>query len=358
MRLVLSRLVEDWGYEAVVVDDGLAAIDCLSRPNGPGLALLDWEMPGLNGPEICRRIHARQPGEPRYLILLTAREGQDHVVHGLEAGADDYVTKPFNHAELRARVDVGQRVLQLQCEVAAANAILEAERRVIEDIFLSMREQRQFDKRHVRDLQVPVERTSGDVFFSAFREDGAQHVLLGDFTGHGLSAAIGGPMVSDVFYTMTRKGFVAEAIVAEINSRLLEKLPTGLFLAAVMLSISPDRSRGSVINCGMQDVLVFRHHQEQMRIPSENLALGILADAPITEHGLGLQEGDRLFVYSDGLIEVEDPAGTQFGVNRLSRTLSGMLRRGDSLEALKSAVVEFAQLDKAPDDITLAEITC
>jgi sigma-B regulation protein RsbU (phosphoserine phosphatase) len=101
-------------YEVATARDGVAAWKILRQQDGPRLAVLDWQMPGMDGTEICRK--ARQlPDTPMYLLLLTAtRKSSADVVAGFDAGADDYITKPFDAAELRARVAVGRRVLQLQ----------------------------------------------------------------------------------------------------------------------------------------------------------------------------------------------------------------------------------------------------
>jgi sigma-B regulation protein RsbU (phosphoserine phosphatase) len=121
-RLYLEGLLTKWGYHVTSVDDGERACEMLQQEDGPSLALLDWELPGMDGVEICRRVRSRVRGRPVYLVLLTGRAQRVDVVHGLEAGADDYLTKPFDHAELRSRLRVGERVLdmagQLQERVA------------------------------------------------------------------------------------------------------------------------------------------------------------------------------------------------------------------------------------------------
>ena len=116
-RLYLTGLLTRWGYKVVAVDDGKRAHELLACEDSPSLALLDWMMPGMDGVEICRRLRGRVRGRPLYLLLLTGRTGQDNVVHGLESGADDYVTKPFDHAELRSRLRVGERVLDMSCQL-------------------------------------------------------------------------------------------------------------------------------------------------------------------------------------------------------------------------------------------------
>jgi len=111
---MLTALLKKWGYEVVSVEDGKKALDALQDQESPRLAILDWNMPGLDGTEVCARIRSRETSDPPYLILLTAREEKESIVRGLEAGANDYLTKPFNHDELHARIRVGQRVLDLQ----------------------------------------------------------------------------------------------------------------------------------------------------------------------------------------------------------------------------------------------------
>jgi sigma-B regulation protein RsbU (phosphoserine phosphatase) len=115
---VLQKALEKWGHEVVLARDGTEAWQILTRPEAPQMAILDWMMPGLDGPTICQRTRAVSSITAPYLILLTARNDHADIVSGLEAGANDYVTKPFNQAELRARVRVGLRVLELQSKLA------------------------------------------------------------------------------------------------------------------------------------------------------------------------------------------------------------------------------------------------
>jgi DNA-binding response OmpR family regulator len=118
-RLLLKGALAEWGYEVVTAADGNEAWAALERPDAAKLAVLDWIMPGLDGPEICRRLRARPTQEPTYVLLLTVREGKENVVAGLRSGADDFLTKPCDRAELQARLAVGCRVVALQASLAA-----------------------------------------------------------------------------------------------------------------------------------------------------------------------------------------------------------------------------------------------
>jgi sigma-B regulation protein RsbU (phosphoserine phosphatase) len=122
---VLSRTLTPDKFQVTKVRDGGEALELLMQPNSPALAILDWMMPTLEGPQVCRALRAETPERRRYLILLTSREAREDVVAGLEAGADDYLAKPFHKGELLARVSVGARVLDLQEGLAARVAELQ-----------------------------------------------------------------------------------------------------------------------------------------------------------------------------------------------------------------------------------------
>jgi DNA-binding response OmpR family regulator len=122
---ILSESLRQWNVEVAVAHDGQAAWELLGAGDGPALAIVDWMMPGIDGPELCRRIRQDPSLAHMYVILLTGRRSREDVVAGLDAGADDYVVKPFDADELRARVHVGIRVLKLQERLAERVAELQ-----------------------------------------------------------------------------------------------------------------------------------------------------------------------------------------------------------------------------------------
>lgn len=124
-RVMLEAIVRKWGLEAVLAEDGQQAWDMLCADEAPRLVLLDWEMPGLDGLEVCRRVRARQDRDAPYILLLTGRRETADIVAGLDAGANDYILKPFENTELHARLRVGARMLDLQRELIDAREALE-----------------------------------------------------------------------------------------------------------------------------------------------------------------------------------------------------------------------------------------
>jgi len=121
-RRILKTILVKWNYDVVSACDGNEAWQKLQEKDPPKLIVLDWMMPGINGVEICRRLRQADHMEVMYIILLTARDEKNDIVEGLGAGADDYIAKPFDTQELRARIDVGRRVVELQ------TALLEKEK--------------------------------------------------------------------------------------------------------------------------------------------------------------------------------------------------------------------------------------
>jgi len=123
-RSILTAVLKKCGFDPVVAEDGGAAWDVLQRPDAPRLILLDWNMPGMDGLEICRRLRKIGSNNPPYVILLTARGEKGDIVQGLEAGANDYVAKPYDNEELQARIRVGQRMLEMQFRLLEAQDAL------------------------------------------------------------------------------------------------------------------------------------------------------------------------------------------------------------------------------------------
>jgi two-component system, cell cycle response regulator len=123
-RRLLEVFLTRWGYQVAVAASGIEALDLLEQIDAPRLAVLDWMMPGMEGVQVCRKIRERKDRPYTYILLLSARAQKEDLLLGLESGADDYLTKPFDAQELRARLHVGQRILQLQDGLMVAGAEL------------------------------------------------------------------------------------------------------------------------------------------------------------------------------------------------------------------------------------------
>ena len=124
-RKVLTKFLEKWDHEVIAVDDGQKAIEILKSDNAPNFAILDWMMPKKDGTEVCQWIRQKINGAFVYIILLTAKTEKIDIVNGLSSGADDYITKPFNEAELKQRIIAGERIIRLETELQSKISELE-----------------------------------------------------------------------------------------------------------------------------------------------------------------------------------------------------------------------------------------
>lgn len=119
-RRLLESTLSKWGYQVIVCSDGMSALQVLQRSDAPSLVLLDWMMPGMDGVDVCREVRQQMREPYMYILLLTARNQRSDIITGLEAGADDYIVKPFDANELRMRLRAGRRILDLQAELIFA----------------------------------------------------------------------------------------------------------------------------------------------------------------------------------------------------------------------------------------------
>jgi DNA-binding response OmpR family regulator len=123
-RRLLEGTLRGWGYDVIVAADGTEAWSVLSSKNPPSLAVLDWMMPGMTGPELCRLVRQRASEPYTYILLLTSRNEKDDVIEGMDSGADDYITKPFDKHELKVRLRAGTRIVDLQEQLVTAREAL------------------------------------------------------------------------------------------------------------------------------------------------------------------------------------------------------------------------------------------
>jgi serine phosphatase RsbU (regulator of sigma subunit) len=236
---------------------------------------------------------------------------------------------------------------------------MEREHGIAEEVLarLSSKDYHRFPNIRVR--SAPFETVGGDVFFSAGRPSGELHLLLGDFTGHGLSAALGALPTSDIFFKMTADGHSIEEILGEINRKLKSILPASLFLCASMIEINQDQRPIAVWNGGLPDVLVVTGQGEvRHRIGSNHVPLGILDNKKFdgSLETVSTESGDSLYAYSDGIIEAFNLAGEMFGQERLEAAFDCPSIAGWRIDRVVETLNMFCQGRTRDDDFTISEV--
>ncbi len=354
---LLMNAFEDSGYELFLATNGRSALD-IAKTERPDLVLLDIMMPEMNGYEVCERLIADKRTAEIPIIFITAKSEVEDETVGLSLGAVDYITKPFNASVVLARVKTHLALMSVRRTLSGLNQRLMVEREIVEDIVTNAQQSNLLDTANIRHVIKPLEKASGDIFLAAFRPDGAQHVMLGDFTGHGLVAAVGSPLVSDTFYNRTLLGDPMQPIVADLNEKLFRILRNDMFMVACCLEMNASRTELAIWNCGLNEVFIFRDGELYDKISSTHFPRGLL-DRPDEEpRRVQTQKGDRIFIYSDGAIEERDPAGELFNMDRLQGLLQDIVSKDLSLDIILEELDRFREGVPQKDDITLAELTC
>ena len=345
-------------YTVKVATSGMLALK-IATAQPPDLILLDIMMPGMDGYEVCRQLKADPLTCAIPVIFITAKAETEDEVQGLTLGAVDYLNKPVVPAIVKARVQTQLALRQARRELEEKNLILRDEKELLEDIVSRMRSASPFDARKVRHIQSSLEKTCGDIILSAYRPDGAQHVLVGDFSGHGLPAAFGGPLVSYIFYRLSAEGCAMRYILEEINRILCRQLPTQLYMAAAALELPPDRKQALVWNCGLPPVLCLSAAHDVSRISSSGLPLGISESTDTFEpHAqTGMEAGTCFYLYSDGLTEAMSVEQELFGQTRLEALVARIHREQLPLEIVWQELDAWCGGQGLSDDAALVEIS-
>ena len=363
-RMILGRLVERLGHQVYLAENGQVAVEQFSERR-PDIVLLDALMPVMDGFEAARLIK-QQAGEDLVpIIFLTSLTETDALVQCLEAGGDDFLTKPYNPVILDAKISAFRRMremhqtLQAQRDVIAAqHASLLQDQEVAKIIFDRVAHSGALSHSSLRYLQSPYAMFNGDILLAANRPSGEMHLLLGDFTGHGLSAAIGAMPLAEVFYAMTAKGFALRDILFELNDKLATILPVGIFCCAVLIEVNPDKGLVEIWNGGLPDVMILGPSAELMRsVASTNLPLGVANRQRFNPQPevMVMRPGERLLCWTDGVIESRNQAGELFGEAGVHEVLDAYLGHpGRIFDGLLGALERFH--GSPEDDVSLLQV--
>jgi CheY-like chemotaxis protein len=365
-RLILRAMLLKESYQVTLAENGEEAVRRYNEERHD-MVLMDVMMPVMDGYEAARLIKKEAGAEFVPLIFLTAINDDQALARCIEVGGDDFLTKPYNRVILQAKINALRRVRQLYAvlqqqhdALAGHHQRLQREQEIAAAVFSNIVRPGDLKVGNLKYLLSAMAVANGDLVLVARKPSGGQHIMLGDLTGHGLAAAIGAMPVSDLFTRMTEKGFSIVDIVTQLNQRMKDRLPTGLFLAAVLLELDSNHTTLTVWNGGMPDVLIWSDGGIKHRLASSHLPLGVVNSDEL-ENRLEIIEvslGDRVIAYSDGVIEAIDSGGEMFGQERLEESAARVSDASQLFGEISTALEHFRGGAAQSDDITLVEITC
>ena len=365
-RMILTAIVKKMGHEVVAAADGLEAVNQF-KESQPDIILLDVMMPNMNGQEAAVEIKQLAGEDMVPIIFLTSLHDAQDLAACLESGGDDFLTKPYNPVILKAKILAFSRMrrmnstLQRQRDVIRENnEHLVHEQEVARAVYDNVAHSGCLDLPNLKYLLSPFSVFNGDVLLAARRPSGSIHLLLGDFTGHGLPAAIGAMPLAEIFYGMTAKGFLMEDILREINIKLKNILPVGYFCCACMANLSFRKQELEIWMGGLPDYYLYRKDTKAIeKIKSTHLPLGVLSsqafDSGTTR--VKFREGDKFFMWSDGIIEARNDEGELFGEERLEAIFSNNTNTDTLFDEIISTVNDYAGEQGKDDDTTVLEVS-
>lgn len=358
-REALCDLLEVDGHEvirAATCADAVALFSC----HDPDLVLVDIGLPDADGCHCAREIGAMSGSAFSPAMLTTSVDDRLTLEQFVASEAADFIDAPGNVTVLRAKIAGYERTRDIYRQLERTQSRLQQEVRMAQQMFETVTRQRPPDVEFLRHWTITAGHFSGDLLVYERNPQGSLHVMMGDFTGHGLAAAIGAIPTSDTFFAMTRKGHTISEIAAEINRKLKAMLPTGHFCAAILLKLSPLLEEVEVWNGGQPPLLTCDHIGRVSReVPSFGYPLGIVDDSRFDAHTLTfpLTGVSHIVLCSDGLLDAENARGETFGLDRLHGALEGM-RKGNvhPLQHIKSELVRFLQGASPHDDVSLLTV--
>ncbi len=355
-RLVLEKMISSMGMDVFLAEDGIDAIEKF-KLHRPSLVLIDIVMPRMDGINATRELKALAGETFIPIIMISGLEDESIVRNAIEAGGDDFVRRPFSFEILSSKVKAMLRISQLYHDVQSMYSLRKREEEVAEQIFSEAVERANVATDQIKLHKRPAATFSGDVLLTARRPNGDINILLGDFTGHGLTSVVGALPLAETFRAMTSKGYEADEVLSQINRKLHKILPTGMFLAASMVTLSRN-GRCTLWNGGMPDILVIKPSGEvRVRIESNDPPLGIipnLSGMHITP--MQVADNERILLISDGVVEARNDESEYFGEERFLAAVAEGGRQGKLLETVLKSVDNFLKGHEQDDDISLIEI--
>lgn len=376
-RRIATAYLRRWGFEVREADCAETALE-MCRESPPDLVLSDWMMPGLSGPEFCREFRSLSRESYGYFILLTSKSEKNDIANGLDAGADDFLTKPINAAELRARITAGDRILRMERELTEKNRVIESSMSELQKLYDSLDsdliEAKKLQQSLVREryhdfgyAEVSLMlRSSGHVggdLVGVFPISETRVGLYGiDVSGHGISSALmtarlAGYLSSsapdqNIAFERTEAGAYVprrpSATLQVLNQLILNELETEHYFTMLLADVSLDTGKVTIAQAGHPHPALQRAGGHVEMIGGGGLPVGLIEGAEYEDFDISMAAGDRLMIHSDGIVECADRNGSLLGDEGVA-DLMQELRQTSGMAFLESVVWKLTDFAGSPD---------
>ena len=385
---ILQDCLQKWGHEVLQAENGAEAWR-LCQDDEIGLVISDWMMPEMDGLELVRRLRSCESCRYVYVILLTAKSRKEDIVRGMEAGADDFLAKPFDRDELRVRLRAGERIIELEQNLARRNEELQtanaqitaANRRMKQDLEAAAMVQQALLPTALPDYEglrfawafKPCEELGGDILGVVGLDDRYVGLYVLDVSGHGVAAALLSVSVRHILSPLASSTSLLRQPIAgssayrlasppEVAEQLNRRFPmnpaTGQYFTLLYGILDRQARAFRYVAAGHPGPVYLPFGKGAVQLASPGLPIGISEAAAYEERVLPLGRGDRLYLYSDGIPEAFNANNQQFGSKRLQSAIehSRGVSLTDSLANLVTSVEAWSGGAQLKDDVSVLAV--
>jgi sigma-B regulation protein RsbU (phosphoserine phosphatase) len=365
-----SCLIE-WGYDCVCCNNGDKAWE-LYQDQKFDIVLSAWILPGITGPELCANIREYEKGDYTYFILCTQKRDTKDIVEGIEAGADEYIIKPFEQAVLKVRLEAGRRLLRLEHSLSATNNRLRVGLEQAAATLTSMLPAPRIGP----DLQIdwlfrPCAYIGGDLF-NVFALDEKRVSLYSiDVSGHGVASALFAMTIGNMLLPRRRISALNNSrdasqfawnaspvrVASTLNERFPLELPTNMYFTLFYGVIDLNDMSMRWVRAGHPSPILLSDGRSNL-LDDGDPPIGLFSDYEFTEYTTQLKRSDRLFLYSDGITEANNSETVMFGAGKLTSLLSELSQRplSDVVKYVDQKMLAYHGDDQFDDDLSLLAI--
>jgi sigma-B regulation protein RsbU (phosphoserine phosphatase) len=374
-RRLLEAYLQQLGYEVVAAANGAEAWE-LFRAGEFHIVISDWLMPEMDGLELIRRIRAAPSTGYVYCLLLTAKSEKEDLVAGMDAGADDFIAKPFDRDELRVRLRAGRRVVDL--ETALLDSLTQLRRAREKEIGIGARIQKELLQGRaprtlpglrVAAMTLPSQQIDGDFYDFYLHDHRILDLVVGDVMGKGVPAALLGAGIKNSFSRALSRLLITldrdrlpdpDEIVSHVHGEMTPRLlRLEQFATLCYARFDLNRRKVVFVDCGHTKTLHFRDATCAVeRLEGPNLPMGFSEGETYRQVAAPFEAGDLFLFYSDGVTDTESPTGEFFAEERLAELVrvNGRREPQDLIERIRAAVVEFSGSEQFADDLTCVAV--
>ena len=368
----LKKTLDSWGYDVLTAENGLQAWDVFQK-NDVDIVIMDWMMPGMDGIELCQKIREHAAKRYVFIVILTIREQTGDVIAGFEAGADNFITKPFNREELRSRLNAGMRVLELENTLRKKNRLLEkANHTIMEDLKCAAKVQADLlPNRNINikgvDIQwhfAPCRQLGGDMLNVLRLDEHRYGIYVLDVSGHGVSAALFSVALS---HLLSERGDILKRsipdppyyhvtppkkVLESLNRQFPMDADAGQYFTILYGILDASELTFQWSNAGHPPPIMMDGDMARVLSHVGAPPIGFFEDTQYPEGLLKLKPRDRILLYSDGIVEAMNQLGEQFTVDRVKGIIegAGRLSTRKLCSRLISKIEEWTKVRGGPDD--------